>query len=53
MSQISGEPNAGMQQIDLMKLNLPQLTQLKQQLENVSEKIRKKKSMHVENLCIF
>jgi hypothetical protein len=38
MSQISSEANPGMQQIDLMKLNLPQLTQLKQQLENVGKK---------------
>lgn len=36
MDTISSSPGQGMQQIDLTKLNLQQLTQLKQQVDQVS-----------------
>lgn len=38
MSTISATPRPEMQQIDLMKLNLQQLTQLKNQLDQVNER---------------
>lgn len=38
MSTISAAPRPEMQQIDLMKLNLQQLTQLKNQLDQVNDK---------------
>jgi hypothetical protein len=39
MADISTVEQPHMQQIDLMKLNIQQLNQLKQQLDNVSQKI--------------
>lgn len=36
MASVSSAPAPGMQQIDLTKLNLHQLAQLKQQLDQVS-----------------
>lgn len=39
MSTISSVEQPQMQQIDLMKLNLQQLTQLKQQLDQVRRKL--------------
>lgn len=38
MADISNAEQPHMQQIDLMKLNIQQLNQLKTQLDNVSEK---------------
>lgn len=39
MATVSSAPAPGMHQIDLSKLNLQQLAQLKQQLDQVSLKI--------------
>lgn len=49
MSQISAEASPGMQQIDLMKLNLSQLTTLKTQLDNV----RKNKHAFAEEFSSY
>lgn len=38
MAEISEREQSGMQQVDLMKLNIQQLTQLKNQLDQVKKK---------------
>lgn len=39
MAEISEREHSGMQQVDLMKLNIQQLTQLKNQLDQVKKNI--------------
>lgn len=50
MAQISTTEQRGMQQIDLTTLNLPQLSTLKQQLDQVSTFYR---LSHLEFRCFY